>query len=255
LIGVNQIALKRRYPFRPARLLRPAGQDAAGNTVWCHDDPQLQQAYNHVLAGADVPGSFVSVDLFSPRDLLIRKVSHAALRPVSEIENRSFMHRFHALAGEKLPPDVVSFSRGDITNPEDLLRIREQHPDRKFRVVFLGTVVNQLGEDKIGPTVDTAMELLDDRYDDAVVLILDFAYPDPEDPSIVRLHPRWGQGTYSLLAIYKNDEKPRKARLLFQYLTSRPNEVVVGPDEMVLQGTAVGVREALLKRANSQRVA
>lgn len=247
MIGVNQIALKARYPFALPRLIRPSGVDAAGNTVWGADDPDTQTAYHFLLNAPPVPGRFTSFDLFHPRDPAIRTIARAALRPTSEISNRRFMHRFHALAGQKPElADTVDFMLGDVLSVANMRAIREQFPDRKFRIAFLGTVVNQLGEENIPRAVEASMELLDDR-EDAMVLILDFVHPDANDPSVVRLHPRWDSGTYALMGIYKKDPE-RRARVFFRFQTSRPSEVSVGPDQIMVDGAFMGVREALLRR-------
>nr|AIA13153.1 Unknown Function [uncultured bacterium] len=247
LIGVNQIAQKRRYPFAMPHLQRRVGE-AAGRPLWVPEDKNVEWAYRMLLGAPEVPGRFVSMDIFHPRDRIIREVARAALRPVSEIQNRRFMHRFHALAGEKLPSDVVGFQQGDITDRRDVRRIRERFPDFKCRVAFAGTVFNQLGEDKIPDAVDAMMDVLDDRYEDALVLALDFVYVDPNDRSRIRLHPRWGLGTYALIGVYKNDPQ-RRAREFFRFASSRPSEVEVGPDEIMVNGAFMSVRQALLERA------
>jgi hypothetical protein len=91
------------------------------------------------------------------------------------------------------------------------------------------------------------MELLGD-YDDAMVLLVDFAYRDPDDPSLVRLHTHWDEGTYTAIGIYKNDPA-RRARVLFRYVSSRPTEVIAGADHMMINGNFVPVQTALRTRA------
>lgn len=248
LLGVNQIALKSRHPFAvPTLLLRASEVDGAGNTVYSTEDAELQDAYRELLAAPDVPGGFLSTGLFRPQDPAVIKMARAAMRPVSEIMNPAFMRRFWSLAGYKLPPEKVSFRTGDITDIENMHAIKALYPHRRFRLAFLGTVVNQLGEDAIVPAIEAAMEMLDDDYPDAAVAIADFAYPDLNDPSRVRLHSRWSQGTYSLLLIYKHDPE-RRVRVIFRFLTSRPTEVIVGSDEIMVDGAYMSVREALLRR-------
>jgi hypothetical protein len=159
------------------------------------------------------------------------------------------MRRFYALAGQQSNlADRHDFVQGDITNAEDMAAIRERHPDRKFRIAFAGTVMNQLGEDLIPQAVEALMQTLDgDTYEDAMLLVLDFAYPDPHDPAVIRLHNEWKPGTYSLLAIYKNDPQ-RRVRELFKFVGSRPNEVMISDGQIMVDGAFMGVREAILRR-------
>jgi hypothetical protein len=92
------------------------------------------------------------------------------------------------------------------------------------------------------------MQTLDgDTYEDAMLLVLDFAYPDPHDPAVIRLHNEWKPGTYSLLAIYKNDPQ-RRVRELFKFVGSRPNEVMISDGQIMVDGAFMGVREAILRR-------
>jgi hypothetical protein len=253
LIGMKQLLSKRRYPFAVPRLLQPGDADASGHVVMGSGDPQLEEAYRALLAGPEVPGAHVSTDLFPARDPIIRKLARASLRPVSEIQNRKFMSRFHALGRLVLPPEQHTFVEADITHMDDIMAIREQFPDRKFRIAFLGTVVSQLGEDHIPQAIDAAMAALDgETYQDAAVAILDFAHPDAEDPAKLKLHPQWSSGTYALNVIYKNDPE-RRVRQVFRYLTSRPTEVIIGQDEIMQHGAFVGVREAILRKRRLQQ--
>jgi hypothetical protein len=248
LIGLNKIALKTQYPFSETRLVSPGGRDENGKRLWVPGDEQMQADYRTVLAGSRIAGDLLGVDILDPRrDPLVPKLARAALRPVSEIGNRRFMNRFHALAGTRVAPEVVHFSQGDITDPEDMRHIQERNNLPKPRIVSYVTVANQLGDEAIPSLIESGMDLLGD-YDDAMVLIVDFAYRDAEDPSVVRLYTHWDPGTYTAIGIYKNDPE-RRARVLFRYLTSRPTEVIAGNETMMVNGAFVPVREALRTRA------
>jgi len=248
LIGPNKIALKDKIPFSPTRIVEPAGINDSGKRIWLPGDPQVQADYQSVLAGPKVAGDMLGVDILNPRrDPLVTKLARAALRPVNEIGNHKFMRRFEALAGTRVAPEVVHFASGDVTDLDDMRQIQEKQNLPKPRLVSYITVANQLGDEAMPRLIENGMQLLGD-YDDAMVLILDFAYPDPADSSTVRLHAHWDEGTYTAIGIYKNDPE-RRARVLFRYISSRPTEVIVGQDTMMVNGKFVPVEEALRIRA------
>jgi hypothetical protein len=180
----------------------------------------------------------VCADAWPYREEQIRRLARAALRP-QELSDREFMHRFYRLRDAQLRR--VHFEHADITREDDMLAIRDRHADKRLKVGFLGTVLDQIGAEGIPKAIDLSMDMLDD---DGTLFIMDFGYVDPADHRKFRLHSIWTDWTYGLFAIHKADPS-RTVHELMRFRTSRCFEAQVGPGSLLINGQYVPMTDLL----------
>lgn len=220
-IGAKATQLKSKYPFEASRVVRLTGGRLKSGKSEMEPDRIAGLGYQRLLGRTAIGGGIVGTDIWTPRDALMRRLAVASLRP-SEIGDPDFMTQFTGLMDAEL--HNVYHTLGDITDYHYLEAVRRQFDGSPVEMGFLGTMLNQVGQEHVDQTIRHAMELLDE---DGILFILEFGRPDPACPSKFQLAPTWKDWTYGFFAIHKADPD-RTIQPLLQFKNSRMTHMIVG---------------------------
>ena len=233
-IGARQTQLKDSHPFAPVRLLSEGGRD----------DELSSRGYASLVGAPILRGNIVLFDRVPPDNWLARQLSIASLRPVSEIMNPAFMEERRQLLGAKLSNLV--FVQGDLTDKDSIAMLKERCQGMDLRLAFVGTVLNQVGQENVDEVIDNVLDALEDHPDSEVV-ISEFAKIDRRRPSTLSLLPQWRQAGYRYFSVSKHDRG--RIQPLFTFTSSRPEVGRVEGGSIVVGGETAPLRELLAARA------
>lgn len=219
-IGVKATQLKHLHPFKEPLVRRPVRAMREGARQRLVEDREGAQAYAALLGRPALQGEIVCTDLYPEGNDLQKRLFRAAQRP-SEISDEGYMATMQHLMNAKLPN--IRFVEGDITDAHIMSRIARACSDIELHFAFLGTMLNQVGQEHVEQTIANALNLL---HNGGVLLILEFAAVDPDNAGKLHLTTGWRDWTYRLFAIHKNDDK-RRVHELMRFKNSRMEEVQI----------------------------
>ncbi|HSX29428.1 MAG TPA: hypothetical protein VLE73_02615 [Candidatus Saccharimonadales bacterium] len=219
-LGAKATQLKQYYPFLASRVVRPVGGERKTGRVKTEIDRAANKGYKNILGRTAIGGDIIGTDIWRPDDRWLRQLAIAALRP-SELADDCFMERFTGILEADVPN--IGYIGGDITDEAMMRSIRAELGGRTKQLGFLGTVLNQVGQEKVMQTIDNALGML---HDDGVLFILEFGNADPNDPTKFQLASEWSEWTYRLCAVHNKDPQ-RRIQPLLCFKNSRMTHVMV----------------------------
>jgi hypothetical protein len=109
-------------------------------------------------------------------------------QPHDKVNNPNRLDEFNRLAYE----DVAGYEtfRGDFTNPADIKRFQEEHPNEKFHNISFYTVGYMFSDSEMTAALMHAKDLLEP---DGFIFIADRVRPDPNSPNGLNWGKRWNE--------------------------------------------------------------
>jgi hypothetical protein len=233
-IGAKASQLKKQHPFTPAY---------SSNYQGPTPEAKVYAAYNALLARPAMQGDIICTDLLREGRPLHERLLLASRRPkeiIDDVAHAALTNLMHAEV------HTVHLASGDITSQKQMRAVRDDFSHAHKRLGVLGTVLNQVGQSEVEPTVRNAMELLDDN---GILLILEFASVDAAGK--IHLSPEWREYTYQMLALHK--QHPGRVDELMRFRSSRMEEPEFNPAGMLDWGDGRGLvpfTDQLLYAAN-----
>lgn len=243
-LGPRRILQKEKYPFNQVIIERNGDGEDADATA----------GYASLVAAPLMPGSVLMTDIIPPDDKLARRVELASNRP-SEIMDPNFRRERRELLRAKLAN--LAFEQSDLTKRRTMGRVRELCHEWQIRTAFLGTALNQMGQEFIGPVIENVLWALQ-QHEDTELVVADFIERDRRDPSRLFLLPKWqmsaaghrGGYPYNYFGVRLSDRG--QIQRLFGFSSSRPRRGAVGDGTIVLHGEAHSLRELIVARASGE---
>lgn len=239
-IGARGVLLKDAHPFKPVRFETDRGAE----------DVLAVQGYSNLIAAPLLTGNVLMTDIVPPDSHLARRVSLASNRP-AEIMDPNFRRERRELLRAKLTN--LAFAQSDLTKRRTMGRVRELSQEWQIRTAFLGTALNQVGQEFVDIVIDNVLWALTEHQSTELV-IADFVQRDRRDPSRLFLLPSWqsapayGRYAYNYFSVKMADRG--HIGWLFGFTGSRPRRGTVGDGTIVTaHGETHGLRELLIARA------
>ncbi len=238
-IGARKILLKKTHPFGSVQLV-----DARGNR-----DTEATRGYAQRVAEPLIAGNVLMTDIIPPDNALARRVALASNRP-TEIMDPTFRRERREMLRARLAN--LAFEQSDLIRRRTMGRVRELCQEWQIRTAFLGTALNQIGQEYVGTVLENVLWALD-QHDDTEVVVADFIERDRRDPSKLFLLPNWqtplspDEYVYNYFGVRLAD--PGHISRLFGFTSSRPHHGAVGDGVIAVRGEVVSLREQLVARA------
>ncbi len=240
-LGARRILLKEKHPFVPVFLQRNGGDE----------DMLAAQGYASLVAAPLLPRNVLMTDIVEPDNKLAQRVELASNRP-TEIMDPGFRRERRELLRARLAN--LAFEQSDLTKRRTMGRVRELCQEWQIRTAFLGTALNQIGQEFVDLAIDNVLWALD-QHDDTEVVVADFIERDRRDPGRLFLLPQWqmspaglpGDYPYNYFGVRLSDRG--KVNRLFGFSGSRPRRGAVGDGIIAVHGEAHVLRELMIARA------
>ncbi len=243
-LGAKSTQLKRAFPYPAVTIGRFTGRTLPDGSPEVVPDDELARGGNALVSGPVIGGNVITSDIFRPNDKWIGKLALASVRPM-EYLNPDFRREHRRIAYAKLPN--VHFVFADITHPEYMEQVKAYCRGLRLKKALLSMVLNQVGQEKVNPTIRLAADLLDD---DGTVYWFESGYVDPDDPSQFWLNPTWFNWGWGLFGLRKSE--PDRIQTYFRFRTSRGDMATAG-DGLVGSGdSALSIKEHLYQAARGR---
>lgn len=217
------------------------GKDTAG-LQFSEDATDFLREYDEV----DVKMGF-TVDIFNPNDEENMLWNYACRFRGKEFRNKFFRDLFTEFQNIKIPPlsknlapgSKMHFYEADFSQ-EGMSRFMKESPIQEFGYIMFPTVL-YMQPDKAAEMIELAHQYL---TEDGIIIILDRARPNPEDPTQLIWSDKFDFMNYRLLVQYPNDKRFYE---IFILISDRSLELMIGKDfYKVAEGTGL---EELARRA------
>jgi len=241
--GAQQLATYDRFPMKFSAV-------SSARTSFDEPDRRLTGKINRLLKREPPISQAVCNDVeniyyehYGMHDPTVLEWARGSLRP-SEHLDRKFMKKFDALAAEKAPH--VRFVKGDLNNPGDAERIRDQVEGRTFDVVSFMTSLHQVTKAQREVMLERASELLSD---DGMVVVQDFAYlPASKRPlpfTSLQTYQHWHVPGHYRTHVYDALHPQPGLQETFYFKDSRCQELLLGTAQLMVDGALTPIDEAI----------
>lgn len=232
-IGAKQMFMKKEYPFAAVPMETPEGQP----------DDLAEQGYANLINGPVVEGEILTSDLRDEVNAARYRISlDASLRP-AELLDRNFRAQRRRLFAAKLPN--VNFVQADITNREDVARVRHEHG--LFDHVYIGMALNQIGQERIPGTLRNMLSLLNPK---GKLVFWEIGRPDRRNKAKFYLYPRWNAWGLGYFGIHKDDDL-HEIQHYFTFLNTRLTKGRVEDGLFDAGGNLLPMREHVVRAAGA----
>lgn len=188
--GLKQLRLAREYPFHPVRTYKDTGIKTR---------PQqkiVSQIINEAVHSSISLGQTVGSDIVPPDDPEVKEWTKSCSFYPSELLDKEKVACFDALSGNVKD---VEFVCADATKPNQLQQAIDKE---KFSIAFACTMLYMLNDAQRSEVIKGANDCLEDN---GLLVVQDFAKPDPVDPKKLIFHKIWTPWRYSTMVLDKRE--------------------------------------------------